>query len=364
TARPRPDAIGPQDLCVMPYTSGTTGRPKACMHPHANAVFTAAAQADWYGYDDATVISGFMPLFHVAGMQVSMNGGIVAAASVVLMARWDPGLVAPLFERYAVTLWSAAPSMVVDVLHAPDFREAAFAKLRIITGGGSAMPAAVAEQLERRWGLHFIEGYGLSEAIAATHLNPPLRPKPQCLGIPIQCTESRIIDPDTLAELPPGAVGEIIISGPQIMQGYWNRPGADEEAFLEREGRRFLRTGDLGRMDEEGYFFIVDRLKRMVNVNGNKVWPAEVEALLYRHPDVQECCIIAAPDPRGEAVKAFVVRRPGTTLEAAALIAWARGIMASYKAPRLVEFVASLPRSGSSKIDWRRLQEAEWAKPR
>jgi fatty-acyl-CoA synthase len=361
---PRADDAGPQDLCVMPYTSGTTGRSKACRHPHANAVFTAVAQAEWYGYDDASVISGFMPLFHVAGMQVSMNGGIVAAATVVLMARWDRDLVAPLFERYGVTLWSAAPTMVVDVLHAPGFREEAFARLRTLTGGGSAMPAAVAEELERRWGLRFVEGYGLSEAIAATHLNPPDRPKPQCLGIPIQCTDSRVIHPETLAELPPGEVGEIIIAGPQIMQGYWNRPEADAEAFIARDGKRFLRTGDLGRMDGEGYFFIVDRLKRMVNVNGNKVWPAEVEALLYRHPAVQECCIIAAPDPRGEAVKAFIVRRPGATLDEAALIAWARETMATYKAPRLVEFVESLPRSGSSKIDWRRLQEAEWAKAR
>lgn len=362
-APPGVDAARGDDLCVMPYTSGTTGRPKACMHPHSNAVFTAAAQAEWYGYDDSTVISGFMPLFHVAGMQVSMNGGIVAGASVVLMARWDRDLVAPLFERYGVTLWSAAPTMIVDVLHAPGFRAEAFAKLRILTGGGSAMPAAVAEELQRRWGLRFVEGYGLSEAIAATHLNPPDRPKSQCLGIPIQCTESRVIDPETLAELPPGEVGEIIIAGPQIMRGYWKRDSA--EAFIERDGRRWLRSGDLGRIDEEGYFFITDRLKRMVNVSGNKVWPAEVEALLYRHPAVRECCVIAAPDPRGgEAVKAFVVRKADAALGEAELIAWARGAMAAYKAPRLVEFVAALPRSGSSKIDWRRLQEAEWAKPR
>lgn len=362
-APPGPDRTRTDDLCVMPYTSGTTGRPKACMHPHANAVFTAVAQAAWYGFDDDTVISGFMPLFHVAGMQVSMNGGIVSGTSVVLMARWDRDLVAPLFERYGVTLWSAAPTMVVDVLHAPGFRAEAFAKLRTLTGGGASMPAAVAEELERRWALRFVEGYGLSEAIAATHLNPPERPKPQCLGIPIQQTESRIIDPETLAELPPGEVGEIIIAGPQIMRGYWKRPEATAEAFIERDGKRFLRTGDLGRMDEDGYFFIVDRLKRMVSVSGYKVWPAEVEALLYRHPEVQECCVIAAPDAQsGEQVMAVVVRRAGSTLTEAALIAWAREVMAVYKAPRRVAFVDSLPRSGTSKIDWRRLQEAEWAK--
>lgn len=365
TEPPLPDATTTDDLCVMPYTSGTTGRPKACMHPHSNVVFTALAQAHWYGYDDDTVVSGFMPLFHVAGMQVSMNGGLAAGASIVLMARWDRDLVAPLFERYGVTLWSAAPTMIVDVLHAPGFRESAFARLRILTGGGSSMPAAVAEELERRWSLRFVEGYGLSETIAPTHLNPPDRPKPQCLGIAIHDTVSRVIDPETLAELGPNEVGEIIVAGPQIMRGYWRQPEASAAAFIDRDGLRFLRTGDLGRYDEEGYYFIVDRLKRMVNVAGYKVWPAEVEAMLYRHPQVQECCVIAAPDDqRGEAVKAFVVRRPGAPLDADGLIAWARGAMAVYKAPRLVEFVDSLPRSGSSKIDWRRLQEAEWSKPR
>jgi fatty-acyl-CoA synthase len=357
---PRADDTTADDLCVMPYTSGTTGRPKACMHTHAGAVFTACAQAAWYGFDDASVVSGFMPLFHVAGMQVSMNGGIAAGITIVLMARWDRDLIVPLFRRYGVTLWSAAPTMVVDVLAAPDFHQDAFARLRIITGGGASMPAAVAAELEARWGLRFVEGYGLSETIAATHLNPPARPKPQCLGIPIQQTSSRVIDPESLAEMADGETGEIIIAGPQIMRGYWRRPEADAEAFIERDGLRFLRTGDLGYRDAEGYFFIVDRLKRMVSVGGYKVWPAEIEALLYRHPAVQECCVIAVPDARsGEAVKAVVVTRPGTSLDAEALRDWARGIMAAYKVPRHIAFVDSLPRSGTSKIDWRRLQEAE-----
>jgi len=353
--------VVPDDLCVMPYTSGTTGKPKACVHSHRSVLFTAVAQAEWYRYDDDTVVTGFMPMFHVAGMQVSLNGGIVSGCTVVVMARWDRDLISPLFMRYGVTVWSAAPTMVVDVLHAPNFDERAFGKLRILTGGGATMPAAVAKQLETRWGLKFVEGYGLSETIAATHLNPPDRPKPQCMGIVIQDTFSRIIDPETLEELPVGEVGEIIIAGPQIMRGYWNRPDADAEVFIHRDGLRFLRTGDLGRVDEEGYFFVVDRLKRMISVSGYKVWPAEVEATLYHHPAIQECCVIAAPDAyRGETVKAFVVLKPGETLDAEALIAWARTVMAAYKVPRLVEFVDSLPRSGSNKIDWRRLQQAEW----
>jgi fatty-acyl-CoA synthase len=363
TALPLPDEAVHEDLCVMPYTSGTTGKPKACAHTHASTLFTAIAQAKWYSYDDDTVVTGFMPMFHVAGMQVSMNGCVVAGVTTVIMARWDRDLISPLFTRYGVTVWSAAPTMVVDVLSAPGFDERAFAKLRVLTGGGSTMPVAVAEQLQRRWGLRFVEGYGLSETIAATHLNPPDRPKPQCMGIPIQATFSRIIDPDTLEELRQGEIGEIIIAGPQVMRGYWNRPEADAEVFIHRDGLRFLRTGDLGRVDEDGYYFTVDRLKRMISVSGFKVWPAECEATLYHHPAIQECCVIAALDSyRGETVKAFVVLRPGSVLDAAGLIEWARGIMAAYKVPRLVEFVESLPRSGTNKIDWRSLQDAEWGR--
>ncbi|MBR0679891.1 AMP-binding protein, partial [Roseomonas eburnea] len=347
---PRPDDAAPEDLCMLPYTSGTTGAPKACMHTHAGTLFNVFAQHRWYGYDDDTVITGFMPMFHVAGMQVSMNGGLYAGATVVVMTRWDRDLVAPLFLRHGVTIWSAAPTMVVDVLSAPDFDEQAFARLRVLTGGGAPMPAAVAERLERRWGLRFIEGYGLSEAVCATHLNPLNRPKPQCLGIPIQETIAHVIDPDTLDDVPSGEVGEIIIAGPQIMKGYWNRREETAAVFLDRDGRRFLRTGDLGRVDQEGYFFATDRLKRMINVSGFKVWPAECEAAFYRHPAVQECCVIGIRDPcRGEAVKAYIVLRRGAKIDAAGLSSWARGEMAAYKVPREFAFVDSLPRTASNK---------------
>jgi fatty-acyl-CoA synthase len=360
SCRPGADELGPDDLCVMPYTSGTTGRPKACAHPHASAVYSAVAMAKWYEYDDDTVVSGFMPLFHVSGMQVSMNAGLAAGGTVVLMMRWDRDLVAPLFEAFGVTVWSAAPTMVVDVLSAAGFSDQAFARLRILTGGGAAMPKAVAAELEARFGLRYIEGYGLSESIAATHINPVDRPKPQCLGLPIQGTDARIVHPTHLGELPTGEIGELIVSGPQIMRGYWNRPDADADAFIVLDGKRFLRTGDLARVDAEGYFFSVDRLKRMINVSGYKVWPAECEAILYGHPAIQECCVIATNDPyRGETVKAFVIRRPGMALEADAIIVWARTVMAAYKIPRVIEFVDVLPRSASNKVDWRRLQDGE-----
>ena len=362
---PAPMRAGSGDIAVMPYTSGTTGRPKACMHTHNAVTFTAAAQAKWYGLNAQSVMTSFMPLFHVAGMQASMSAGLQAGAALVLMTRWNRDLIPALFRRHKVSWWSAAPTMIVDVLSSERFSDDCFAHLKVLTGGGASMPAAIAAKLKENYGLDFCEGYGLSETISATHINPPGHAKPQCLGIPIFDTRSMIVDPATLRELGEEETGEILVSGPQVMLGYWNRPEADAETFVEMHGRRWLRTGDMGRRDAEGYYFISDRLKRMINVSGFKVWPAECEALLYRHPDVQECVVIAAPDGyRGETVKALITLRPAARGRVSAddIIAFARTVMAAYKAPRIVEFHDDLPRTGSTKIDWRKLQEAEWAR--
>jgi fatty-acyl-CoA synthase len=224
------------------------------------------------------------------------------------------------------------------------------------------MPEAVAQKLLDLTGLEYIEGYGLSETIAPTHINPPQRPMKQCLGIPIFDTDSRIINPDTLKEVGVGEVGEIVSHGPQVFKGYWKNPRATEEAFIEIEGKQFFRTGDLARMDEEGYFFMVDRLKRMINASGLKVWPAEVEAMMYAHPDIQEACVIGAQDAyRGETVKAVVVLKAASKgkVQAEDIIEWCKAHMAAYKYPRIVEFVDSLPKSATGKVMWRQLQEQE-----
>jgi fatty-acyl-CoA synthase len=228
-------------------------------------------------------------------------------------------------------------------------------------GSGAAMPAAVAQRLQDM-GVTYFEGYGLTESIAATHLNPPHRPKQQCLGIPIYGVDSRVIDPATLREVPAGEVGEIVTHGPQVFLGYWNRPEETSEAFIDLDGKRFLRTGDLGRIDEDGYFFMVDRRKRMINASGFKVWPAEVESLMYGHPAVLEACVIGTKDAyRGETVKAVVVLRPEwrDRIDASSLADWCRQNMAAYKAPRIIAFVDALPKSGAGKIQWRELQERE-----
>jgi len=361
-----PEALrGPNDLCILPYTSGTTGKPKACMHTHSAMLYTAVLNARWFGIDEESVVTAFMPLFHVAGMQGSMNAAICVGATMVVTTRWNRELIPALFEAHGVTFWNAAPTMIVDVLGSPAFSERSFRRLRTIHGGGATMPETVAEALRKRFGLAFIEGYGLTETMSPTHINPPRRPKPQSLGIPVHETDARVIDPDTLRELGPNEIGEIIVHGPQIMLGYWNRPEANAESFLAIDGKGFLRTGDLGRYDEEGYFYAIDRLKRMINVSGYKVWPAEFEAMLYRHPAIRECCVIGAPDSyRGETVMAQIVLRDDfrEPIEPADIIGWARAHMASYKVPRRVLFVRQLPRTASNKIDWRRLQNGERAR--
>jgi fatty-acyl-CoA synthase len=252
--------------------------------------------------------------------------------------------------------------MIIDLFGSPNCASFDLSSLRNVSGGGAAMPEAVAQRLQRDFGITFAEGYGLTETAAPTHANLPERAKLQCLGIPIFGTDSRVVDPETLLEMPVGEVGEIISSGPMIFDGYWRHPEATAAAFVEIDGRRFFRTGDLGRMDDEGYFFLTDRLKRMINASGFKVWPAEVEALLYRHPAIQEACIIAAHDDyRGETVKAIVVLRAeakGKTSEQD-LIDWSREHMATYKMPRSVRFVDALPKSGAGKVMWRLLQEDE-----
>jgi fatty-acyl-CoA synthase len=359
---PGPHATEPDDLCVLPYTSGTTGHPKGCMHTHRTVMHTTAAGPQWKGtVDDDECILAVLPFFHVTGMQNAMNSVIYMGGTIVILPRWDRAVAAHLVQRYRVTGWTAVPTMVVDLLSSPDVNNYDLSSIRVMGGGGAAMPEAIAQKLNDVYGLTYIEGYGLSETIAATHVNPPHKAKKQCLGIPIFGTDSRVVDPETLAELPPGQVGEIVTHGPQVFAGYWNKPEANAECFVEIDGKRFFRTGDLARTDEEGYFFLVDRLKRMINASGFKVWPAEVEAMLYAHPGVQEAAIISTKDPRrGESVKAVIVpKKGGPAIDEASFVAWCQSQMAAYKVPRSIELVETLPKTGSGKIMWRALQEEE-----
>ncbi|SOB76987.1 fatty-acyl-CoA synthase [Marinobacter sp. LV10R510-11A] len=360
---PLEHTAGPEDLAVIPYSSGTTGAPKGCMHTHRSVMATAVHRVFWNLSTSDSVQLATLPFFHVTGMTGSMNGPIFAGSTSVIMTRWDRTTASRLIERYKVTGWTNIVTMAVDFLSNPDIGKYDLSSLNMIGGGGAAMPGAVAEKLKRLTGLNYIEGYGLSETMAATHINPNAKPKAQCLGIPVFDVDSRIIDVDTLEEKAPGETGEIVSCGPQVTIGYWNRPAETEAAFVEIDGKPFFRTGDLAYYDEEGYFFMVDRLKRMINASGFKVWPSEVEGMMYRHPAIHEVCIISAPDPkRGETVKACIVLTPEaegiTSVED--ITGWCKQQMAVYKVPTIVEFVSALPKSPTGKLMWRTLQEEEW----
>jgi len=354
--------VGADDLCMLPYTSGTTGLPKGCMHTHRSIMHNAIASGMWSHSSSEQVLLGVVPMFHITGLVSLLHACIYLGATLVIMPRWERELAGRLISRHRVTSWTNIPTMVIDLMASPHFDQYDLRSLRHIGGGGAAMPQAVAQRLLEQFGLRYIEGYGLTETAAPSHSNPPDRPKQQCLGIPFMGTDARVIDPDTLQEVAQGEQGEIVIDGPQVFAGYWKCPEATAAAFIEIGGQRFFRSGDLGRVDEEGYFFITDRLKRMINASGFKVWPAEVEALMFRHPAVQEACVIAARDSyRGETVKAIVVLRASHRGQVTPeeLLGWCREHMASYKAPRQLEFADALPKSGSGKVMWRVLQERE-----
>lgn len=356
----RPHEAGPEDLAVIPYTSGTTGHPKGCIHTHRSVMHSTVSCGAWPDLPGESVMLCSVPLFHVTGMQNCMNMPVFIGATMVIMTRWDARCAAHLIERHSVSAWVTVPTMVIDLLNLADIERFDLGSITYLSGGGAAMPQAVAQEIEKRWGIAYVEGYGLTETMAATHINPRTRSKPQCMGVPVFDTYALVVEPDSLEILGEGETGEILVSGPQVFDGYWNAPQASRDAFASIDGRRYLRTGDLGYIDHEGYFFVVDRLKRMINASGYKVWPAEVEAMLFEHPAVQEACVIATHDARrGESVKAVIVLRSGACTTQEDIVAWARERMAAYKVPRVIAFADSLPRTASGKVQWRVLQEAE-----
>lgn len=355
---PRDVALSPDDLCVLPYTSGTTGAPKGCMHSHATMLASIWGATLWRGMHAEAVVLGVAPLFHLLGMQNAMLMPLSQGATVVMLPRWDAAAAAQLIERWRVSTWAAPPAMLNDFFAHPAAAAHDLSSLTMLNGGGAAMPEAVATLLRERFGIQYLEGYGLTETASFIHCNPPGRGKPLCLGVAAFGVDSRIVDPGTLQELPVGEVGELVTSAAQVMLGYWRNDEANRAAFMEIDGKRYFRTGDLACRDEEGYFFMRDRLKRMINVSGYKVWPAELENLLHQHPALHEACVVALPDARqGESVCALVVVRPGLQLDEAALLAWCRERLAAYKVPKRVIFREQLPKSGTGKIMWRELQD-------
>lgn len=355
---PAPRNTTSDDLAVIPYSSGTTGNPKGCVHTHRTVMASLVAGVIWNPTTETTVHLGALPFFHVTGMMNGMHAPIMTGGRNVILPRWSSKLAAALIERFKIARWRSIATMAIDLVNDPKFDSYNLSSLEMIGGGGAAMPEAIAGKLKQMTGLDYVEGYGLSETMAATHVNPIDAPKRQCLGQPIYEVDSRVLEVGGDKELPHGEVGEIVMHAPQNFLGYWQRPEATEEAFVEVDGVPFFRSGDIGYRDEDGYFFMVDRVKRMVNAAGFKVWPAEIEMLMLHHPDIAECCVIAAKDERrGECVKAVIIPRPEArgTITAQGVIDWCKTQMSAYKCPTIVEFVDDLPRSGAGKVLWKNL---------
>lgn len=350
-----------QDLAVIVYTSGTTGQAKGCMLSHYALNANLVAHAYWESWYPGCVALSTAPFFHVTGMEGMMNVPLFTGSTMVIMSRWDRKLAAELISQRGITHWINIPTMVIDLLNLPDIETVDFSRLVFMGGGGAAMPEAVATRLRELAGLDYLEGWGLTEVAGGIHFNPPGNPKRQCLGIPLFDVDTEIVDIATLRPVGDNEHGEIVTCCPSLFSGYWNNPQATEEAFVTLNGQRYFRTGDIGYRDSDGYYFMADRLKRMINTSGFKVWPSEVESILYRHPGIQEVCVIAVSDPqKGEQVKALVVRAVASDeLTEEGLMLWARENIAAYKIPRVIEFIDELPKSASGKVLWRNLQDRE-----
>ena len=357
---PPSDQIDPDELCMLPYTSGSTGVPKGCMHTHHTVISNVLSSYYWMSMTPASVHLSALPYFHVTGLVHNVLAPLYAGATLAVVTRWNRKVALDLIEKLQCTHWINITAMVVDLLNSEDLPQRDLSSLLVVGGGGAPLPKAVGEYLREITGLEYIEGYGLTETISQTHFNPPQRPKLQCIGIPDFEVDARIVNIDTLDELPPQKQGELVINGPEVFKGYWNLPEETEKSFMELDGKSFFKTGDICYMDEEGYFFIVDRTKRMINAAGFKIWPAEVESKLYQHPDVLEACVVGVPDAkRGEEARAYIVLKKESTDKVSEedILHWCSQQMAAYKYPRQIVFVEKLPKSGTGKILWKNLQD-------
>ena len=341
-------AVDDEDTAVILYTSGTTGKPKGAELSHLNLLRNCDVSArtnTTVGQGD--VVLGALPLFHSFGQTVSMNASVLVGATLTLVPKFDPGEALATMARDSVTHFYGVPTMYGALLHYPGREEYDLSSLRVCMTGGSSMPVEVLRGFEDAFGAIVLEGYGLSETSPVASCNHPDRErKPGSIGTPIEGVEMRIVDEND-APLPQGEVGEIVIRGHNIMKGYWDRPEATGEAM--RGG--WFHSGDMGREDKEGYFYVVDRKKDMIIRGGYNVYPREVEEVLYEHPKVREAAVVGVPHPEwGEEVGAAVVLEPGEELAPEEISAWVRERIAAYKYPRVVWFVDELPKGPTGKI--------------
>jgi long-chain acyl-CoA synthetase len=356
SAEVRAREMEPGAPAAILYTSGTTGRQKGATLSHANIVSNLFTVNRYLRVrpEDRLLIT--LPLFHVAAQNVLMNSGFNAAATLVLQRRFDVERCAAAVEEHRVTVVAGVPTIYISLLNA-GVRPEALGSVRLFKSAAATMPVEIARRWRDTYGTTVVEGYGLTETSPAATFNHEYEYRPGSVGTPVDMVEMRVVDEDD-RDVAPGAWGEVVFRGPNVMLGYWNRP---EETRAAMRGGWF-HTGDIGYLDDDGYLYLVDRVKDMINAAGLKVWPREVEEVLYRHPAIQECAVVGVPDAvKGESAKAFVVLRPGPKPARAELGAYCRAHLAAYKVPRAWAFVDDLPKSASGKILKRVLREQEWA---
>ncbi len=350
---PLPARPSATDLAAISYTSGTTGRPKGAMNTHGAMAFNAVAKHRWFGIDERDVLLGVAPLFHITGLVAHLTLALVGPNPLVLPFRFAPDVVIDLIERYRPTFSIGAITAYLAMLGHPDVDCRDLSSLVKVYSGGAPVSAATVDEFRRRVGPTIRNAYGLTESTAATHLVPrhlPNRVDPTfgalSIGVPYFNTDVVIAGEDGTPQ-EPGAIGELVVRGPQLADGYWLRPDATAEAFTEQG----FRTGDVGFMDADGWFYIVDRSKDMIIASGYKVWPREVEDVLFGHPAVREAAVVGVPDEyRGETVQAFIVAREGEPVDPSQVIEFCRQRLAAYKVPRRVTLVAELPKTASGKV--------------
>ena len=352
------------DVAVLQYTGGTTGVPKGAMLTHYN-IFTNVVQSEcWTQAHVARGTHAFLlviPLFHVYGFTIGMMHGAWVGARQILIPKYDANILLEAIRDYAPTYFPGVPTIYISLLNHPQAREYGLDKIRIFNSGSAPIPLEVIAQFERITGGALCEGYGLSEASPVTHTTPFYgRRKPGSIGLPLQDTDIKIVDLETGEnEMPLGEEGELCVCAPQVMKGYWNRPEESAEALrIDTDGRKWLYTGDVARMDEDGYFYIAQRKKDMILVSGFNVYPSEVEAVLYAHPAVMEAAVIGVADAyRGEAVKACIVLKPKMEATVEEFAAHCKTQLAVYKVPGIIEIRESLPKTAIGKILHRVLRE-------